>query len=129
MTTIAFNNGKTLSAKHEGLADVVLIGPSGRMTFVNTLVDTGADYVMFPLSAAKRVGISTTGAKKITVNTPSGSVLMYLVSNVDVEVETERLNIDVLFNPKSKARNLLGRNGLRALGDIGFDVSDWLWKT
>lgn len=128
MTTITFNSGKALSAKHEGLANVILIGPYGRMSFVNTLVDIGADYVMFPLLAAKRVGISTASAKKIYVSTPNGSMLMYLAYNVDIEVESEPITIDVLFNPKLKSRHLLGRNGMRALGDIGFDVLDWLWN-
>lgn len=128
MTTINFSHNKPLSAKTEGLADIELIGPAASMAFANTLVDTGADYVMLPQYAANRVGIQIQAAYRIHMKTASSPVIMYLVPNVDVEIEGKRIQIEVLFNPNPRSRSLLGRNGIRALGKIGFDLSDWLWR-
>jgi len=127
MTTINFLYNKPLSAKTEGLADIELIGPAASMAFANTLVDTGADYVMLPQYAASRVGIRIQPAHRIHMKTAGGPVIMCLVPNVDVEIEGKRVQISVLFNPSPRSRSLLGRNGIRALGEIGFDFSDWLW--
>jgi predicted aspartyl protease len=129
ITTINFSHSKPLSVKTEGLADLELFGRSGSsMAFLNTLVDTGADYVMFPQSAGIRVGIQMKPSHRVNMKTAGASTTMFLVPNVHIHIEGKCVQIDVLFNPRPGSRSLLGRNGIRALGEVGFDLNDWLWR-
>lgn len=128
MTTKVYSNQKPLTPKTEGIANVELIGPTSTMAFAFTLVDTGADYVMLPQYAAHRTGINLSSGSRIRIKTASGTQMMHLVSNVNLEIEGKGVQTEVLFNPSPQSRSLLGRNGIRALGEIGFDLSDWLWE-
>lgn len=128
MKPITFYNSKALDAKtFAGHANISVIGATATVHIAMILVDSGADYVQLPMWAADKAGINMAGGKPVRVNGATGSDYMYLRSGVDLDIEGKRITIDVLFDPKNR-RPLLGRNGLRAMGDAyGFDQDDWLW--
>jgi predicted aspartyl protease len=130
MKPITFAHDKALHATTSaGLANVSIIGSAATVHFAMVLVDSGADYVQLPMWSASNAGVNMAGATSVLVNGSTGSAYMFLKSGVDLEIEGKKVTVDVLFDPRN-GRPLLGRNGLRALGDAyGFDQYDWLWNT
>ena len=88
------------------------------------LVDTGADYLLLPMSAANLVGITPAG-RSVNVSTAAGVAAMILEPGVDVEIEGLNVTVSVLFDPTNTTRLVAGRNVLLAAFEFGFDVTHW----
>lgn len=129
--TVNFDAGEVY-VSNRPLGNVVLRGPGGQhgntIKFL-ALVDTGADFMHLPSSAAAGVGISLSGASKIRVCTGGGTVT-FLQLTVEVEIESVTVRVPVNFGTNSPA--LIGRQGIFAVLDkTGFTTTEWLlkWKT
>lgn len=91
------------------------------------LVDTGADYLQLPASAAAAIGLSLANAVPHSVTTASGTTIFRLLPKVSVDIEGQRVNVDVLFDPTDRAPPLAGRGVLLAAFELGFQPTKWLW--
>jgi predicted aspartyl protease len=121
------NNKKLIGASLKPVADIVLIGPKGKFAISALTVDTGADYLMVPQSAATRIGwLPNPRATSVTVATAGGYVAMTLLPAQSVQVEGILINTEVLVDPKN-GNPLLGRSALQKLLNVGLNLTDWLW--
>jgi predicted aspartyl protease len=126
--TVNYANAKTLiGTSLKPVADIVLIGPKGKFPISGLTVDTGADYLMVPQSAATRIGwLPNPMASIVTVATAGGYVSMTLLPAQSVQVEGISITAEVLVDPKN-GNPLLGRSALQKLLNIGLNTTDWLW--
>jgi predicted aspartyl protease len=127
--TITFPNSKGyVGTFQQPLADIVIIGPTGRFPITACLVDTGADFLQIPASAATKVGLlPSPTASSISIRTASGIISMTKLTGVTVEIEGTSVTTDILCHPSGTSRALIGRTALRALTNVGFNKTDWLW--
>ena len=128
--TVDFDTGRPYASRRPR-GDVILHGPGGShgtVWAVSALVDTGADFMHLPDSAAAGVGISTTGAgSRIVRSSTAGGVVTFRQLAVDVEIENVRVTIPVNFGANAPA--LIGRQAMFAvLHTAGFTTTEWLIK-
>lgn len=129
MTTINFPN-KSAYSGNRPYADVILPGGAGKSPTHKCLVDTGADYLQLPASAATSVGLGHLLTSAITTSVKiagGGSVTMQLARGVNVTVEGYPVKVDILFDPSNSGPELLGRQALLAAVEAGFNTKEWLW--
>lgn len=128
MTTVSYTASRPF-AGNRPYGQVVLHGPTGiRTPLILALVDTGADYLQLPASAAHAVGLSLGGGSPIRIRTAWATATLVLLAGVAVEVEGRRITADVLFHPSSSSRALLGRQALLRAIEAGFNRKEWLWS-
>lgn len=128
MTTITYSNRRAFSGNRP-YSNVTLLGVRGNPD-VNfyALVDTGADYLQLPQSAAAAAGINLRSATSKVVHGATGSLSMFFVSGVSVEVEGKTVVVDCLFDPTNSSSALLGRQCLLAAVEAGFNAAEWMWE-
>jgi predicted aspartyl protease len=94
------------------------------------LVDTGADYLQLPSSAATSVGLGHLLASAVATNVKvagGGYVIMYLAHGVNVTIEGIPVTVSVLFDSSNSGPVLLGRQALLAAVEAGFNTTEWLY--
>jgi predicted aspartyl protease len=91
-------------------------------------VDTGADLLQVPNTAAVAAGLSLSAGTPISITTAGGKAYMTRFKGVTVEIEGISIVTDLLCHPNSASRPLLGRQALSALVEFGFDTISWLWR-
>ena len=124
MPTVHYTNHKSFGSSHKPIANVELHTPTGTVNF-NALIDTGADYTVFPdsyLSMWPKMPTST-----IPVRSVSGSAVYTIIYGQLITVEGFKLKADVLFSPTLAKGALLGRVDLLTAFQVGLDSSQWLW--
>jgi predicted aspartyl protease len=91
------------------------------------LVDTGADYLILPDSAALAVGISLAAARIVPVTGLGTTPLSMRRLTVQIELEGHQVGVPALFG--QGARALIGRQTLfAALTTLGFSTTEWLFE-
>jgi len=89
------------------LIQVVLIGPKDKIKML-ALLDSGADYSLFSLEVAEKLGIKVEKGKRISLQGVAGEPFTGYLHEVPVQVEDVILKCKIVF---SKVRaTLLGRN-------------------
>ena len=126
MTTIIFPNSSAYVGKRP-YADVVLNPSYPNVPTHKCLVDSGADYLQLPASAAADAGLNLSQANQITVTTVSGNTTLKMLNNLPVSIEGYRVTVDVLFDPTNSSYLIAGRQLLLAAFDVGFNNKSWLW--
>jgi predicted aspartyl protease len=126
--TVDFDDGR-LYVGRRPRASVILRGPGGphgKTWAVSALVDTGADYMHLPDSAAAAVGISLHRARRVRTSTAGGPVV-FRRRTVDVEIENVTVSVPVNFG--RNVPPLLGRQAMFSILEIaGFSTTEWLLK-
>jgi hypothetical protein len=112
---IIFGNPRPLP-----LCELELIGRTERVT-IDALVDSGAEYSVFPRKAADDAGLDLPRLSNGSVSF-GGSVEPAWKAQVDFELEAWRLRADVLFVERLQfPYALLGRRGVFArFGEVAF---------
>jgi predicted aspartyl protease len=126
VTTIVFNYSSPFVGARP-YADVVLNPSRLGVPTHKCLVDTGADYLLLPASAATASGLSLTTSVPFTVSTANGNALMRLLTAVAVDIEGYRVTVDVLFDPTNQCPPLAGRGVLLPAFTMGMESSQWHW--
>lgn len=124
--TITFPNLVRFSGNRP-YADVRLNPASRRVPTYKCIVDTGADYLQLPASAAGASGLSLIGAVPQPVTSASGTTTFQLLKGVTVDIEGQVVTVDVLFDPTNRSPALAGRGVLLAAFELGVRSRDWLW--
>ena len=89
------------------LIQVVLIGPKDKIKML-ALLDSGADYSLFNLEVAERLGIKVEKGKRISLQGVAGETFTGFLHEVPPQVEDTTLKCKIVF---SKVRaTLLGRD-------------------
>ena len=89
------------------LIQVVLIGPKDKIKML-ALLDSGADYSLFSLEVAEKLGIKVEKGKRISLQGVAGEPFTGYLHEVPVQVEDVILKCKIVF---SKVRaTLLGRD-------------------
>ncbi|MEX2567484.1 MAG: retropepsin-like aspartic protease [Cyclobacteriaceae bacterium] len=128
MTTVKYSSSRALSGNRP-YSNITLLGGNGNLNVnFKALVDTGADYLLLPKSAASSAGINLNAAKTWTVHGATGTSSMLFFANVSVEVEGKTVIVDCLLDPTNSSCALLGRQCLLAAVEAGFNTTEWLWK-
>lgn len=127
MTRISFPNSSSYQGNRP-YADVVLnpAAPGGSVTH-KCLVDTGADYLQLPASAARASSLSLATAIPVAVSTVAGTATMQMLKSVQVDIEGYLVTVDVLFDSSGAKTLIAGRQVLLAAFSLGFRPTDWLW--
>jgi len=89
------------------LIQVVLVGPKEKIKML-ALLDSGADYSLFNLEVAERLGIPVEKGKRISLQEVAGEPFTGYLHEVPVQMEDITLKCKIVF---SKVRaTLLGRD-------------------
>lgn len=89
------------------LIQVVLIGPKEKIKML-ALLDSGADYSLFSLEVAEKLGIPIEKGKRISLQGVAGEPFTGFLHEIPVQVEDVVLKCKIVF---SKVRTtLLGRD-------------------
>jgi hypothetical protein len=106
-------------------AQVVLINGSSQYTIARCLVDTGSDYTILPLAAARAIGI--TPSASVALQTAAGTTTSLVVHpSLDLQVEGWLLSgTRVAFSPAPGFTPVVGRIELMSAFDFGFDQRAW----
>jgi predicted aspartyl protease len=128
MTIVAYSNKRGFSGNRP-YSNVTLLGVNGKPD-VNfcALVDTGADYLQLPYSAAVNAGINLSFAQLKTVHGATGVSSMLFVTKVRVQVEGKTVVVDIFFDRTNLSSALLGRQCLLAAVEAGFNTVEWMWQ-
>lgn len=137
MTLVTYTNQRPYSGNRP-YSNITLLGVTpypgyGYGTYPNVnfwaLVDTGADYLQLPISAAITAGIDLNrkGTQK-TVHGATGTATLIFVTGVNVEIEGKTVVVDAFFDPTNSSSALLGRQALLAAVEAGFNANEWLWE-
>jgi hypothetical protein len=126
MPTITFPNSSLYSGNRP-YADVILNPTFPGAPTHKCLVDSGADYLQLPASAAGSVGVALIGAAATTVTTVAGAATLQLVPGLLVDIEGYRVTVDVLFDPTNSTFPIAGRQLLLSAFDVGLNNTHWLW--
>jgi hypothetical protein len=89
------------------LIEIVLIGPKERIKML-ALLDSGADYSLFSLEVAERLGIQKENGTKVGLQGVVGEPFLGYLHRVPIQVEDMVFNCTIVF---SKVKTtLLGRD-------------------
>jgi hypothetical protein len=89
------------------LIEIVLIGPKGRIKML-ALLDSGADYSLFSLEVAERLGIQKENGTIVSLQGVVGEPFVGYLHRVPIQVEDMVFNCTIVF---SKVKTtLLGRD-------------------
>ena len=124
MTTVTFAQAIPFTGMRP-YADVVLNPGRPGVPTHKCLVDTGADYLVLPASAAALSGISLSTAVSTAVSSAAGRASMLLMRSVAVAIEGWALTVDVMFDPTNKCPLLAGRGLLLPAFTIGMEQTVW----
>ena len=128
MTTVTYSNARAYSGNRP-YSNVTLSGIQGNPDVnFKALVDTGADYLQLPHSAALTAGINLSSAQSQSVRGATGTSSMLFVRGISVEVEGKSVVVDCFFDPTNSSSALLGRQCLLAAVEAGFNTTEWLWE-
>lgn len=116
-------------AGNRAYASVQLVNGIARSSAFVCLVDTGADYLLLPSSAAVSVGIALP-VSTIAIATVCASINVHRVTGCAVEIEGIPLpqGATTLFDPTGGLPLILGRQALLAFCECGFNTTEWVWR-
>lgn len=92
-------------------ADIIAYGKNGKAKKITLVVDTGADYTIFPRREAALLGIDLN--KDCTIHTTfgvGGARNVYLYRNLPVDLDGKQFKIPVGFLDTNEVPPLLGRH-------------------
>ena len=92
---------------HHPLIEIVLIGPNERLKML-ALLDSGADYSLFNLEVAERLGIRRETSEKVELQGVVGEPFLGYLHRVPVQVADKVFTCNIVFS--SVKTTLLGRN-------------------
>jgi len=110
-------------------ADIECHGVAGRVQSplrLSALIDTGADYLALPLSAAQALNINLSTYTASSVFTAGGYVSAVTIPSFSVEIEGKLVTVKAQFMAIPQA--LLGLQAFLTAIDIGLDLRKWLFK-
>ena len=109
--------------------DVVLLSDSGgRSDGYKSLVDTGSDFVILPMTAAMTAGITLSG-NTTDLRLATGKAVLPIEKDLNLSIAGWKIQADVLFETSNDPNfiPIVGRAALLTAFDIGFQSTLCLW--
>lgn len=89
--------------------------------YFTALIDSGADFSIFPLSAAIILDIETEKLKLTKVETADGEIFEIYKTEILAKLENQKFNLPIGFSKKIDITPLVGRSGFFQTFKITFD--------
>jgi hypothetical protein len=108
------------------IVPVRLLGPNGRWSTIDALIDTVADVTLFPERLAERLGVTLTGVAEIPLTSALGTIAIYRAVELTQELrrfpDTLRWQGMVGFLPRHMTYGLLGTRGFFEFFDVQYSA-------
>lgn len=88
------------------------------------LIDSGADFCIFPTEIAHKLGIYSNEARRIYFSGATGEPISGFVGKVSLQIERTTLNTKIVFADLSDKKALLGQYGLFDQFKVIFDLKN-----
>lgn len=93
----------------------------GRWKYFTALVDSGADFSIFPLYAAIALGINLKKLKKIKAESADGHFFKIYKTALEAKIDNKFFQLPIGFSEKSNINPLIGREGFFDTFRVTFD--------
>ncbi len=108
------------------IVPVRLLGPNGRWSTIDALIDTGSDVTLFPERLAERLGVNLDNVPEIPLTSALGSIATYRAVDLTLELprfpDTLRWQGIVGFLPRQMTYGLLGTRGFFEFFDLRYSA-------
>ena len=108
------------------IVPVRLVGPNGRWSTIDALIDTGSDVTLFPERLAERLGVDLSDVAEIPLTSALGTIATYRAVELTLELrrfpETLRWQGVVGFLPRQMTYGLLGTRGFFEFFDLQYSA-------
>lgn len=86
------------------------------------LIDSGADFCIFPTGIAKKIKINFAGLKKIYFSSATGDMVEGFISNISLDIGEGSLEIKMVFADLPGNTGILGQFGFFNKFKVSFDL-------
>lgn len=86
------------------------------------LIDSGADFCIFPIELAHKLDMNINRARKIYFTGASGDLIVGLAGRIDLQIGTRTFKITVIFADLHNKSALLGQYGFFDELTVKFDL-------
>ena len=86
------------------------------------LIDSGADFNIFPMEIAEKLGISLKNPDQISFAGVGGNIISGIKADVSLEIGSQKIQARVVFAPVESG--ILGQYGFFDLGKINFNLKN-----
>ena len=98
-----------------------LLSKNGRWRYYTALIDSGADFSIFPYLTAEILGIALASSQKIIVQSADGDDFVVYRTHLTAKIADKIISLPVGFSKNIQASHLVGRDVLFDLFKIEFD--------
>lgn len=120
--SVAFPSDPSHPAFRRPIVEVTLFGPSENFIKTLALVDSGADYSLFNIEFARKLGIDLSFSDRQTTTGIEGGRKDLLIVEVELQVEAlSKIKIPIGFIDSLSVNGLLGQIGFFDLNRIKFE--------
>lgn len=119
-----FNSPSPFSKRQNLLRSIIPVSLSNNYLSLRfeALVDSGADFCIFPTGIAKRLGINLSTTKKIYFSSATGDMVKGFINDVYLEIGGNRVKTKVVFADLAGNTGILGQYGFFDLFVVKFDL-------
>ena len=90
------------------------------------LIDSGADFNIFPIEIAKKLGITLKNSDSISFTGVGGNIINGIKADVLLEIGSQKIQAIVVFAPVDSG--ILGQYGFFDLFKVNFDLKNKIIK-
>jgi len=94
----------------------------GRSLRYEALIDSGADFSIFPTEIAKKLGVNLKKAKKIYFSSATGNLVQGILTKIKLDIGKEGFETFVVFADLAEKTGILGQYGFFDKFIIRFDL-------
>lgn len=88
------------------------------------LIDSGADFSIFPVEIAKKLGVNFKKAKKIYFSSATGDLVQGIFSKIKLDIGEEAFETSIVFADLAEQTGILGQYGFFDKFIIKFDLQN-----
>lgn len=92
-----------------------------RSIYYEALIDSGADFCIFPIAIGRKLGISLDSAKRIYFAGATGDPVLGLIEKISLQIGETTFNTKIVFADLSGKKALLGQYGFFDKFIVKFD--------
>lgn len=86
------------------------------------LIDSGADFSIFPLEIAKKLGVNLKKDKKIYFSSATGDLVKGVISKIKLDLGEESFETEIVFADLAEQAGILGQYGFFDKFIVKFDL-------
>jgi len=94
----------------------------GKSLRYEALIDSGADFSIFPTEIAKKLEVNLKKAKKIYFSSATGNLVQGILSKIKLDIGEEAFETSIVFADLAEQTGILGQYGFFDKFIIKFDL-------